>query len=51
MQQGLRKRASILGYTCIAFSYIRYASITTLWKNLNTEYSLQMQKNFWDIQQ
>jgi hypothetical protein len=46
MQQWLRERASILGYTCTAFSYLRYASITTLWIKRNTEYSLKMQKNF-----
>jgi hypothetical protein len=46
IQQWLSKRASILGYTCIAFLYLRYACITNLWTNHNTEYSLQMQKYF-----
>jgi hypothetical protein len=46
MQQCLRERASILGYTCTAFSYLRHACIKTLWTNRNTEDSLQMQKKF-----
>jgi len=50
MQQWLRERACILGYTDIAF-HILDKPVLRLWTNRNTEYSSQIQKKFWDIQQ